>query len=126
MPPALSPKTVTLVGIAAEGRDIGLHPLQRGEVVHHAVVGERLARLLGGQRRVGEEAEAAQAVVDGDQHHAALGEVGAVVDGVVPEPPVKAPPWIQTITGSLAPGLKLAGVQTLRCRQSSDWFTSGR
>src|SRR5579859_716289 len=31
---------------------------------------------------------------------------------------------MKTMTGILAPGLKLAGVQTLSCRQSSDWLVS--
>jgi len=66
--------------VAAEGRGIGLDPLQRGDGVHQAVVALRLVGVFGGQRRVGEEADAAEAIVDRDQDHAVLGEVGPVVD----------------------------------------------
>ena len=66
--------------VAAEGRDIGLDPVQGGQVVHHPVVGQRAGGLFGVERRVGEEAQGAQAIVDRDQHHAALGEVGSVID----------------------------------------------
>src|ERR1043165_9035011 len=40
-----------------------------------------------------------------------------------PEPVEKPPPWIQNITGRLAPSS--AGVHTLRTRQSSDWAPVG-
>ena len=67
--------------VAAEGRDVALHPLQRRDLVHQAVVADRLARPGGlGQRRVGEVAERAQPVVDGHHHHAVAGEVLAVID----------------------------------------------
>jgi hypothetical protein len=36
------------------------------------------------------------------------------------EPPVNPPPYIQTITGSFAPGAALSGLHTFRYRQSSD------
>jgi hypothetical protein len=42
------------------------------------------------------------------------------VKGDEPEPPMKPPPWIQTIAGSFALGGALAGRQTFRYRQSSD------
>jgi hypothetical protein len=56
-------------GIAAEAGDVALDPAQRGLLVHQAVVARRAAR-LGGEGRVGQEAERAQPVVDGDDDHA--------------------------------------------------------
>ena len=38
MPPADSPKIVTFARIAAERRDVALHPAQRRLLVHDAVV----------------------------------------------------------------------------------------
>ena len=76
-PPAENPKMVTLSGIAAEGGDVPLHPLQRGDLVHVGVVAFELVRALAAQRGEGEEAEAPQAVVDGDKDDALLGERGA-------------------------------------------------
>ena len=52
--------------IAAEGRDIALDPLQRGALVHVAIVAVQLLRRLGEQRRMREEAEPAHPVVHAD------------------------------------------------------------
>src|SRR5438034_561336 len=43
--------------------------------------------------------------------------------GLDPLPNTKAPPWIHTMTGSLAPGSAPAGLHTLRNRQSSEEFS---
>ena len=74
--------------VAPERRDVPLHPAEGGDLVQQAVVARRPVPGLGAQQRVGEIAERAEAVVDGDQHHAALrqprpvvGDVGAVADG---------------------------------------------
>ena len=48
--------------IAAEGRDVALHPRERGELVEQAEVG-------GASRHSPEEAEQPQAVGDGDHDH---------------------------------------------------------
>ncbi len=79
--PADSPKMVTLLRIAAEGRDVVAHPLQRGDLIEDAVVAGRRRTRLGGQRRMREEAHRPEAIVDGDQHDALLRQRGAVVPG---------------------------------------------
>ena len=80
MPPADSPKIVTLLGIAAEGRDVPLHPLQAGDQVQEAVVAGSLVRRFRAQLRMREEAERPHAVVDADEHDTLAREVLAVVD----------------------------------------------
>ena len=68
--------------VAAERRDVPLHPAEGGDLVEEAVVARRPVPGLGAQQRVGEIAERSQAVVDGDQHHAPLGQPRAVVGDV--------------------------------------------
>ena len=65
-----------VVRVAAEPRDVALHPPQRRLLVHEAVVARGLIRGLGGQRRVREEAEEAEAVVDRDDDRALLDRAG--------------------------------------------------
>ena len=68
-------------GVAAEGRDVLLHPLQGGDLVHQAVVAEPApVGVLGGQSRVGEVAEATQAVVDRHHHDATPGQRRPIVE----------------------------------------------
>ena len=67
-----------LAGIAAKGADVALHPAQRGLLVHQAVVSGRAARAAG-QRRVGQETEGAEPVIDGDHHDAVPDQAGRVV-----------------------------------------------
>ena len=74
--------------VAPERRDVPLDPAEGRDLVEEAVVARRPVPGLGAQQRVGEIAERPEAVVDGDQHHAALGQprpvvgdVGAVADG---------------------------------------------
>ena len=64
--------------VAAEPGDVALDPAQRRLLVHQPVVAGRAAR-PGGQRRVREEAERAEPVVDRDDHRAVRRELGAVV-----------------------------------------------
>ena len=61
MPPADSPAMVTLSGIAAEVGDVVAHPAQRRLLVGQAVVADVARRT---QRRMGQEAERAEPVVD--------------------------------------------------------------
>ena len=60
--------------IAAEGCDIPLHPLKRGGLIKERLVGSAAA--IGFASKVGmrEESEDPQTIVDGDQHHALLGQ----------------------------------------------------
>ena len=103
---AISPKTVTFFGIAAEGRDVPLHPLQRRDLVHQAVVADRLAGLGGlGQRRMGEVAQRAQAVVDRSPPPRRRGRSSGR-HRPSPRRSRWPPPWIQTITGALLRGLR--------------------
>ena len=69
------------VGVAPERGDVVAHPLEARHHVHDAVVARCAVRRLGRQRRMGEEAEHVEAVVDGDDHCAVHGERGAVVYG---------------------------------------------
>ena len=64
-----------VAGVAAEGRDVALHPFERGDHVHHAVVGDRGAVGLLRQQRMRERTEAAEAVVDRDEQRRPLGEL---------------------------------------------------
>src|SRR3954468_23651867 len=63
-------------GITAEYRDVALDPLQRGDLVHEGIVAERAVGTFLRQCRVGEKAEAAQAVVDGHDYDTLLGQLG--------------------------------------------------
>ena len=67
-----------VVRVAAELRDVALHPAQRRLLVHQAVVAGRAAGPRG-ERRVREEAERAEPVVDRDDDDAVRRELGAVV-----------------------------------------------
>ena len=83
-------------GVAAEGRDIGAHPFQRRRHVHQAIVRGRLAgRSLGGQRRMIEEAQPPQPIIQADDHHAPPGQGRSVVQrrgaGAVDHPPAVNP-----------------------------------
>ena len=68
-------------GVTAEGRDVPPDPLQRGDAIEQPVVPGSVPRGLRAQPGMREEAECAQAVVDGHHHEAATGELGAVVHG---------------------------------------------
>ena len=65
--------------IAAERRDVRLHPLERGGQVHHAVVAGRVAAGFLRQLRMRVEPERPEAVVVGDEDDALLRERFAVV-----------------------------------------------
>src|SRR3546814_18465962 len=61
--------------------DIFLHPPQGGQLVHQAVIGERLAARLGrAERGMGEITERAQPIVDRHQNHTLPREGGAVAN----------------------------------------------
>ena len=68
------PEDGDVVRIAAEGGDVPLHPLQGRDLVHVGVVALGLVGALAAQRGEREEAEASQAVVEGDEDDALLGE----------------------------------------------------
>ena len=74
---------------------------------------------LGGELRVGEEAEDAEAVVHADDDDVATGEELAVLAGLGGAAGGEAAAVDPDHDGELVPGLALAGVQTLRVRQSS-------
>ena len=68
-----------VIGVTAEGGDVVPHPFQGHYQIHLAVVpGAAVAAFLA-EVRVGDVAERAQSVVDGDQHHALFGEAVRVV-----------------------------------------------
>jgi hypothetical protein len=62
------------LGIAAETADVALDPLQRGSLVHVAIIAPDVVGRLLRQRRMGEEAEPAHPVVHADDHDALPGE----------------------------------------------------
>src|SRR5947209_20042047 len=61
--------------VAAERGDVPLHPLEGGDLVHVGVVALELFGMLSSQRGEGEETEAPQTVVEGDQDDALPGEL---------------------------------------------------
>lgn len=67
-----------VAGVAAERRDVALDPVQRRDLVEQAEV-DRAAGVLALERRVREEAEVAEAIVDRDHHEALARERRAVV-----------------------------------------------
>src|SRR6059058_141009 len=62
-----------VAGIATEGGDILLHPLEGSDLVEQAAVGVSLAQ--------GEKALGTDPIVDGDADDAAAGEMTAVIPG---------------------------------------------
>ena len=71
MPPADSPKIVTLSGSPPNAAMLLLDPLQARDLVHQAVVAGDVMRGFRAQLGVGEEAEGADAIRDADEHDAA-------------------------------------------------------
>ena len=65
--------------IAAEGRDILLHPSERRLQVHHSVIARGVMRRLSRQFRMREKAEHAQPVVVGHHHRALPRQLLSVV-----------------------------------------------
>ena len=75
------PEYGDVVGVAAEGGDIGLYPLQGGDDVHDAIVARRLiGRPFGRQGGVIKEAQPSQAIVERDHHHALTRQVRPVIE----------------------------------------------
>ena len=68
-----------VVAVAAELRDVALDPPQRGLLVHEPVVARGLVGRFGAQRRVREEAEEPEAVVQRDDDRALLDQPRRVV-----------------------------------------------
>ena len=71
-----------VIRVAAEGRDIRLHPLQRLDLVQKAVVAGGAVGRLGRQLVGREEAEDPEAVAHVDREHALAGKTLAAVIGV--------------------------------------------
>ena len=63
------PEDGHIVGITAKLGDVGLDPLQRLDLIQDTVVAGHTVRTLSGELAVRHEAEDAQTVVDGDEHH---------------------------------------------------------
>ena len=70
-----------VVRVAAECRDVVLHPLQRRDLIVQPLVARSAVGGFRAERRVGEEAEQTQAVVDGHQHHAVPRQLLTIVEG---------------------------------------------
>ena len=68
-----------VAGVAPECRDVALHPLERGDLVSEPVVAARPGRGLGAQRGVGEEPQAPESVVEGDDDEPRRRELRPVV-----------------------------------------------
>ena len=69
-------------GIAAETGDVALHPLQRRDLIHQAVIaGKALVLVCGGKGGVGEGAEAAEPIVEADHHQPLLRQRRARIGG---------------------------------------------
>ena len=67
-----------VAGVAAEGCDVLLDPLQRGDLVEQAVIARGVLRGFGAELGMGEEAQAADALGHRHDDHAALGQTCAV------------------------------------------------
>src|SRR5262249_6026905 len=65
--------------VAAEGRDVLLHPLERRMLIEQGVIAGGALRRLLRQLGVREEAEHAQAIIYGDRHNSLLRHAFAVV-----------------------------------------------
>ena len=117
MPPADSPKIVTLPG--SPPKAAMLSRTHAGRPTWSRMPWCPTRRSASPRSAEVEEAERAEAVVDRHDHDVArAGEGGAVVPGRCrPSRSTNAPPWIHTMTGRRASSA--AGVHTLRTRQSS-------
>lgn len=56
--------------IATKGCGISLHPFQRGDLIHVAVVAERAIRVLRRERRVRKESKPSYTIVKAHEHYA--------------------------------------------------------
>src|SRR6266436_1665987 len=61
-----------IAGVPTEGGNVPAHPLQRKLLVHDPVVARGMVGGFGTQCRMGEEAQGAEAIVDGNDNHAAF------------------------------------------------------
>ena len=69
-----------IVRITAERGDVRFHPTERRDLIHQTVVAACVLRIRRSQRRVREETEPAEPIVQRHQHDAALREARTVVD----------------------------------------------
>ncbi len=69
-----------VVRVAAEGCDVPLHPFQRRDLVEKPVIPRHAVRRFGAQFGMRQIAQNAKPVVDRDDHRAARGKSGAVVE----------------------------------------------
>src|SRR5438552_14831302 len=60
------------MGIASERGDVSSHPLQRKLLVHDSIVSRGMLNGFRSQGRVGQEAQSAEPIVDGNDDHIAL------------------------------------------------------
>lgn len=65
-------------GIAAECRNVLVHPLERGDLVRQAVIAGGMMRRLAGEFGMSEEAEDRHAIVNGHQYDSAAREAFAI------------------------------------------------
>ena len=66
--------------IAADGRNVALYPLLRGELIEIAVVAKLSSLTLPGQFRKCKEAESPKSIVETDEDHPFARERSAIVD----------------------------------------------
>ena len=93
MEPADSPKTVTFVGVASEVGDVVTHPAESGQLVEQPPVPEsRPLRRAHGHRRMRQEPEGPEAVVERHDHDVAgAGQLVPAVEEACPGPRGEAP-----------------------------------
>src|SRR5258707_15270483 len=66
-------------GIAAECRNLVMHPLQCSQLIEQAVIASGIPARFLGQLWMDEESEDAEAIIHGNDDNALLGENGAVL-----------------------------------------------
>ena len=71
-----------LAGIAAERRDVALHPLQRGHQVEHAVIAGGVNRRLRRQFRMRQESKRIEPMIERDDDDALCRQIGPVIAGL--------------------------------------------
>src|SRR5215471_18028203 len=86
-----------VVGVPAKRPDVALHPSERRLLVKEAVVAGGAGRRLGGEGRMGKEAELAEPVVDRDDDDILCHQVARIVAIALANN--ESSPWIQNITG---------------------------
>src|SRR5262249_40803566 len=77
-------------GVAAEARDVALHPLQGRDLIENGVVARRASRPFSGERRMRQESENAESIVERDDDGALLRETCTVMSLLTTEARVVA------------------------------------